>query len=311
MGGKKNSFIKNILILLRLPFTTASIVPVILGTAIAWNEVGSINWIYFFAAFIGVICVHLGSNIANDYFDHKSGNDEANKTPTPFSGGSRVIQDKLLTPKQVISTSVIFLAIGVILGLYLVISLRSWELLLIGVAGLLGGFFYTAPPLKIGYRGVGEIVIALCFGVLPVLGAYYVQAQAFSLTAFLASIPVAVLIGLVLFINEFPDYDADKKVGKKTIVVIMGKENSMKVYFSLVIFAYLFIAITVILKQFPLWALISLLTLPLAAKALIVAKNNYKKIKELMPANGMTIMMHLFTGLLLSLGFILDKILVR
>ena len=302
--------IKNFLKALRLPFLTASIVPVILGTAIAWNEIGDINWIYFIAAFIGIIFLQLSSHLSNDYFDHKSGNDEANKTPTPFSGGSRAIQDKLLSPKEVISASMLFLVIGVILGLYLVISLRSWELLLIGVAGLLGGYFYTSPPLKFAYRGVGEIFIALCFGVLPVLGAYYVQAHTFSLTAFLASIPIAILIGLVLFINEFPDYDADKKVGKKTMVVIMGKENSMKIYSLFVILAYLFIAIAVLLKQFPLWVLISFLTLPIAAKALTVAKNNYDKIEELIPANAMTIMMHLFTGLLLSLGFVLDKILV-
>ena len=305
MGGIKN-FIKA----LRLPFTTASIVPVIVGTAVAWNVTGDINWIYFIAAFIGVVSIHLGSNLANDYFDHKSGNDEVNRTPTPFSGGSRVIQDKLLTPKQVISASALFIALGVIFGLYLIISLGSWELLLIGVAGAAGGYFYTATPLKLGYRGVGEIIIALCFGILPVLGAYYVQAQAFSLTAVLASIPVAILIALVLFINGFQDYEADKKVGKKTMVVRLGKESAMKAYCFLVIFTYLFIAITVILNLLPLWALISLLTLPIAVKALNVARKNYDKIGELIPANAMTIMMHLFTGLLLSLGFILDRVLV-
>ncbi len=302
--------LKNFITALRLPFTTASIVPVIVGTAVAWNVTGEINWIYFIAAFIGVASLHLGSNLANDYFDHKSGNDEANVKVSPFSGGSRVIQEGLLSPKQVISASLLFLALGVILGLYIIISLGSWELLLIGVAGLLGGYFYTAPPFKFGYRSVGEIVIALCFGVLPVLGAYYVQAQAFSLTAVLASIPVAILIALVLLINGFQDRDADKKVGKKTMVVRLGKKSAMKVYSFFMISTYLFIAIAVILRYFPLWTLISLLTLPLAVKALNVARKNYDKIGELIPANAMTIMIHLFTGLLLSLGFILDRLLM-
>lgn len=300
--------IKNFIKALRIPFLTASIVPVILGTAVAWNETGDINWVYFIAAFIGILFLQLSSHLSNDYFDYKSGNDEVNRTPTPFSGGSRAIQDKLLTPKQVITASMAFLAIGLTLGIYLIIILRSWELLLIAAAGVLGGYFYTSPPLKFAYRGIGEIVVAVCFGVLPVLGAYYVQAQAFSLTAVLASIPVAILIALVLFINGFQDHDADKKVGKKTMVVRLGKENAMKVYSFFVIFTYLFIAVTVLLNLLPSWALISLLTLPIAVKALNVAKNNYDKIEELIPANAMTIMMHLFTGLLLSLGFVLDKI---
>jgi 1,4-dihydroxy-2-naphthoate octaprenyltransferase len=300
--------IKNFITALRLPFTTASIVPVILGTAVAWNLTGEINWIYFIAALIGVVSLHLGSNLANDYFDHKSGNDEANVKLSPFSGGSRVIQEKLLSAKQVISAALAFLAIGTMLGLYLIISLWSWELLLLAAAGVLGGFFYTAPPLKFGYRSVGEIVIALCFGVLPVLGAYYVQAQAFSLTAVLASIPIAILIALALLINGFQDRDADKKAGKRTLVVRLGKKSAMKVYSFFLISTYLFIVIAVIIQYFPLWTLISLLTLPLAVKALAVARKNYDKIGELIPANAMTIMIHLFTGLLLSLGFVLDKI---
>jgi 1,4-dihydroxy-2-naphthoate octaprenyltransferase len=114
----------------------------------------------------------------------------------------------------------------------------------------------------------------------------------------------------VLFINEFPDYDADKKVRKKTMVVMLGKETSMKVYSFFAILTYLFIAVAALLQQLPLWILISLLAFPIAAKALMVAKDNYDKVGELIPANAMTVMAHLFTGLLLALGFVLDKMLV-
>ena len=148
------------------------------------------------------------------------------------------------------------------------------------------------------------------FGPLMVMGAYYVQAQSLNLKAFLISIPVGILIALVLFINEFPDYAGDISVGKKTLVVILGRKRAVILYNLLLALAYLAILALVALKFMPLWALISLLTFPLALKAFSVSRKNYDKVFELMPANAATIGLHFLIGILLAFGFVMDKLLV-
>ncbi|MDD5011603.1 MAG: prenyltransferase, partial [Phycisphaerae bacterium] len=135
---------------LRAPFCVASAMPVIIGTAIAYKHTGDINFILAVLALLAAASIHLGANIANDYFDHLSGNDEHNDNKTPFSGGSRMIQNKLLTPKEVLTGSIIFLIIGAAWGIVILIMTKSIFVLALGIIGILGGFFYTAPPLKLG-----------------------------------------------------------------------------------------------------------------------------------------------------------------
>ncbi len=125
-----------------------------------------------------MMALHAGANIANDYFDSLSGNDWANKNVTPFSGGRQFIQQNILSPKATLAASLFCLALGALLGLVILYLTHSWFILILGLIGLLGGFFYTAPPVKLGYRGVGEIAIAFLFGILPVYGSYYLQTGA-------------------------------------------------------------------------------------------------------------------------------------
>lgn len=294
---------------LRVPFLTATIVPVLLGSVIAWHTIDSFHWLYFFLVFIGVSFLHFGTNLANDYHDHKSGNDGVNETPTQFSGGSRVIQDGLISPKKILRAAVAFFAGGAAIGLYLSLALQSIEILILGVIGIFFGYFYTAVPFKFGYHGFGEFIVGLCFGPLVVLGSYYVQAQHFSLIAFAASIPVGILITLVLYINEFPDYNADKSVGKKTLVVKFKKQKAMILYHFFLFLTYLSILGFTLFGIFPVWTLITFITLPLAIKAYMVSKKHFDEVEELLPANAMTIALHLGIGVLLSVGFVLDKIL--
>ena len=186
---------------IRVPFFTATIIPVLLGSVLAWHDTGLFSWPFFFLILIAALFMHAGTNLSNDFFDHVSKNDVVNKTPTPFSGGSRVIQDKLIPAKQILSAALIFFALGIVLGLYLNFKLPGNTIILLGILGLFLGFFYTASPLKLGYKGVGEVTVGLGFGPLVVLSSYFVQTRTLSLEAFFISIPVGILIALVLYIN--------------------------------------------------------------------------------------------------------------
>lgn len=293
---------------IRVPFLTATIIPVALGSILAWYDTDNFIWIRFCLAMLGALFIHAGTNLANDYFDHISKCDESNPNPTPFSGGSRVIQDGLIAPRNILYVSLASFILGGAVGLYLNYLCKDNVILVLGMIGVFLGFFYTAKPFRIGYGSFGELAVGVGFGPLMVLGSYYVQAQSLSWRLFLISIPIGILIALVLFINEFPDYSADKAVGKRTLVVILGKKRAVILYQILLASTYIFILSLVILKLLPQFGLISLLSLPLAFKAFKVSGKNFDKIYELLPVNAATIGLHSLIGVLLCSGLILDKI---
>ncbi|HEV3471677.1 MAG TPA: prenyltransferase, partial [Actinomycetota bacterium] len=206
----------------RLPFLTATIVPVLLGALIARSH-GFSSWWFTVLALLGGSAIHLGLNIANDVSDATSGADEANVNPTMFSGGSRVIQYGLVSLKAMRVASAACYAIGIAIGLFFV-SQTGPELLWIGAAGIFLSLAYTAPPFRLVHRGFGELCVALGFGPIMVLGSYFVVAERLSWEAFYASLPVALLIMLVLYVNQIPDRPADAKAGKRTIVVRLPRE---------------------------------------------------------------------------------------
>jgi len=226
----KQSKISLWLIELRAPFCTASALPIIVGTALAYSHTGQFNLTLCLLAICATVAIHLGANIANDYFDHISGNDEHNDNKTPFSGGSRMIQNKLLSPKEILTGSLAFLTIGACLGIIILIITKSLFVLALGIAGILGGYFYTATPIKLGYRTAGEITIGLLFGILPVWGAFYIQTKIFDSAFILPGVIVAILIFQIIFANEFPDFNADSAVSKKTLVVVLGIKNAAALY---------------------------------------------------------------------------------
>ncbi len=292
---------------MRAPFFQAVIVPSLLGTALAWYRTGKFYWQYFLLATLAVVFINAGTNLTNDYFDHQSRSDDINREATPFSGGSRVIQENLISPGRIYRTSLIFFGLAALIGLYLTFA-RGLLVLVIGILGVLLGYFYTASPIRIGYRGWGELVAGLSCGPLVVAGAYYVQAQTLSLEALFISIPVGLLIAAVLYINEFPDHACDKVAGKNTLIVTMGRERARKGFYSLLLGAYLFIMLGAILRMVPWTVIISLLTLPLAWKAMKIVHSNYSSTQELIPAMSSTVTIHLSVGILLSFGYILARI---
>jgi len=254
---------------------------------------------------LGVSLLHLAANTCNDYFDHVTKNDWLNKNPTPFSGGSRVIQEGMVSPKGILVFSIACFAAGSMIGLWLNYRMGTNVILFLGITGVFLGFFYTALPLKIGYRGLGEIVVGFCFGPLVVMGSYYAQAMRFSWTAFWASIPVGILVGLILFINEFPDYEADKAVNKNTFVVLLGKEKAVIFFNILLCLVYVIIAVCAIFRSLPWISLVTFLTIPAAFRIMKVSRANFDKVNELLPANAGVIRLHIMVSFLMGASFLL------
>ena len=287
----------------RAPFLMAVIVPTLLGAMIAWQD-GHFRLGYLLLTLVGIMCVNIGLNLSNDYFDHLSGNDESNQELTPFSGGSRTIQDGILAPRQVLTGSMLFFGLGALVGLYLAWA-RGWPLLLLGALGMFLAFFHNAPPVNL-YRlvpGVGELAAGIGCGPLVVLGSYFVQAQRLSLGALWASIPIGLLISAVLYINEFPDCGADKAAGKKTLVVVLGRDGAVWGYIALLVATFVTIEVGVLVRTFPLTVLLGLLSSPFAYLAIRGALRDHDDTQKLIPTNALTIQIHLLTGLLLCVGY--------
>jgi 1,4-dihydroxy-2-naphthoate octaprenyltransferase len=287
----------------RAPFFTATIVPVTLGGVIAWAKTGTFHWGLFLLTLFAGLCLHAGTNVANDYFDHVFGTDEINyEFVRPYTGGSRLIQKGLLSPGEVLWEALLLYAAGALAGLYLAWT-RGVVILLLGLFGAASGFFYTAPPFRLAGRGIGEFFVGINFGVLMTLGAYYVQVQRLSWEPVLASLPVAFLITAVLYINQFQDAPSDAATGKRNLVVRLGKAKAVSGYIALLLLTYAAIVVSVVFRAIPPLALISLVTVPLALRAARTARAHYEDALRLAPANAITILLHLSVGLLLILGY--------
>lgn len=296
---------KAVLIELRAPFLTGSLVPVFVGTAFAFYKTQTLDIILMLWTFLAMILLHLGANTANDYFDHLSGNDAANISfVRPFTGGSRTIQQGWLSPREVITIALIFLASGSAIGLYIV-YLTGLPILLLGIIGTFTAFFYTAPPVKLVYRGLGEPAIGICFGILPVMGSYYVQTGHFSKEVFLVSLPVALLITNILYVNQFQDFEADRIANKRNWVVTLGTTASAYIYSIMLSIWILPIIAGLLIFNWPKSLLFALLSLLPAAHAAATVLQHHNKPDQMTPANGITIVMHLATGIIMGLCFFL------
>jgi 1,4-dihydroxy-2-naphthoate octaprenyltransferase len=290
----------------RLPFLTATFVPILLGVAVAaWTN--GFNWWLALLTLVGGACVHLGLNVANDVFDTTSGVDAANVNPTQFSGGSRVVHYGLLSLRDIALLSFGLYAIGISIGIYLAAT-RGWDLFWLGAAGALLSFFYTAPPLRLVHRGVGEIVVALGFGPIMTLGAYFVQAREYDLEPLLVSIPVGILIALVLYVNEVPDRPADAAAGKRTLPVRLSKDAVVNGYAAAVCVAFGLIAVFALAGWIVRPAIVALAAAPLAVPVYRALKGHYEQPYALMPAMAKNIQLHLATGILLLVGYLVALI---
>jgi len=303
MTDEKPSKLKIWLLELRAPFFTASLVPVLLGAAIAYESESLFDPLLFVLTLIGVVFAHAGTNVINDYFDFKNGTDLANKNRTPFNGGSPFLITGVLTPKEVYWGAIGFFGACAAIGLYLAYAVSFW-IIPLGVLGIGLGYFYTSPRLNLAAMGVGEFAVGLGFGPLVVEGAYLVQTGELSLAALLAGLPVAFLIGLVLFINQFPDREADSGAGKTHWVVRMGLQKASFWYAGLMAATFATVVALWAAGIYPMWSLVALVPAAIAYKAVRVVLDKYGSVRELVPAQAMTVQVHLTVGLLISAGLI-------
>jgi 1,4-dihydroxy-2-naphthoate polyprenyltransferase len=287
----------------RLPFLTATIVPVVLGIAIAASHGAFDLWAAALTV-IGAAFVQLGLNVANDVFDSVQGADDANVTPTQFSGGSRVIQYGLVSLRQMATLATVFYVLAGLIGLVLLATRGSTALLVIGVVGFIVSLGYTAPPLKFVYRGLGEIAVAVGFGPLMLLGAYVVQTGgALAWEPFVASIPIALLVALILYVNEIPDRRGDAHAGKRTLPVRFSPRTIVTGYNVAAGAAYLAVVAGVALGVLPVPTLLMLLTIPLARQVSAGLMPNYDNPYGLMAFMGVNVRLHLFAGVLLLVAY--------
>ena len=289
---------------LRLPFVTASIIPLVLGTAIAWGVTGIFLWDVFLLTLIGGIFIHLGANVANDYWDYRQGSDNINvEFIRPFTGGSRMIQQGLLSPRAVLAGSIVLFSFGAIIGIYLTIT-RGLLVLILGLLGIFLAFFYTAPPFKFVSRGIGEIVIGICFGIFLTLGAFYIQVQLFAWEPVIMSLPVALLVAAILYINEFADFKADRDAGKHTLVVRLGRQRASILYVIVLTIVYLIVVFAVFFNITTWYSLMIFSTLPLSYIGARYALRHYDMPMAMIPSNVTTIINHLLTGITLALAYL-------
>jgi 1,4-dihydroxy-2-naphthoate octaprenyltransferase len=297
--------IKTYLKALRLPFLVGSIMPLITAAAFAFNR-GVFSLLPLVIALIGVAALHLGSNLINDYYDSK-GSDPINIRLTPFSGGSRVIQENELQATTILALSIVFFSIGVACGLWFTLWGRPY-VLLIGLFGLLAGWSYSSPPLSLMSLGVGEVLIFFAFGPFITLGAYYVITNNLSWPAFLLGIPHGFLIMAVIWINQFPDYQADKKANKKNLVVRLGISNARYVYSLMMLLPFLFIILLIYSIDLPFLVIFSLGAFLLASRAIKILWRRYLSFQDIIPAQALTIHTLIFMGVLISGSLFISRI---
>ena len=297
------------LVIMRLPFLTATIVPVLMGAAVAdlyfgiSNIAQSVSWGWLGLTILGGSLLHIGTNTANDYFDHTSGTDEANYNyMVPYSGGSRSIQMGLISAKGMLTVSLVVFALSAVVGVPLIQKAGSMNVLWLGLIGFISGFFYTAPPFRFASRkGLGELLIGLNFGPLMVAGSALVQTGKILPEALLAGIPIGLLVAAIVYVNEFPDHDGDKATGKDTLIVVFGPEKARLGYVLLVAGAFTSIILMALNGTLPM---LSLIALPAAYFGVKAIKTLYKYYNDrlLLPANAGTINMHFVAGILFCIG---------
>jgi 1,4-dihydroxy-2-naphthoate octaprenyltransferase len=252
----------------------------------------------FFLTLVGGVLIHTATNLFNDYFDFLNGID------TPYSyGSSGVLVEGLMSPRQVLGGGIVTVLLVIPIGLYL-FSVRGPVLLLLCVLGLLAGYFYTARPVALKYRGVGVPAVFFLMGPLMVIGTYFVQATRFNSAVFLASLPVGCLVGAILYANEYRDINYDSCHGIVNPSILLGRKRARFVYYFLITGAYILVIVMVMAGLMSGGALLTLLTLPLALKPIRVmeATSQGKESPQLPFIDVLTARLHLQFGLLFICG---------
>jgi len=293
--------LKKWLLVIRSPFLVLSVVLAFLGTCIAWYD-GAFHLGYALLAFFGLLLAHISVNVLNEYFDYRSGVDFETQR-TPFSGGSGALPTGLLKPKQALWLGLGSLLAIIPIGIYFTIT-KGWLLLPLLLVAAACIILYTPFILKMGWP---EWVPGVGLGFLPVLGVYFIQTANYTWPVIVASVPSGILVHNLLLLNEFPDVEADRKAGRKTLPIAVGKAKASIAYSVLTVAVYLWIIGGVVAGLMPPFSLIALLTLPFAIKA-IQGALKYQELTKLVPAMANNVLVVLLTQFLLGIGYILSKV---
>ncbi len=289
----------------RLPFITASIFSAIIPLVWAWAFNKTADFLSGFLALFGVAFLHLSANSLNEYFD-STVSDSINKYPTPFSGGSRAVVEGLASKKDILKAVIFFLVISLILGIILIIRNRIGVLLL-GFIGFLCAWLYSSRPFQLMNKGLGEIVLFLAFGPLISFGMGYALEGKYLFDYFLIGLPMGFLIVNILWINQFPDYEADKSVGKNNLVVKLGLSKARWGYVIFWSLFYLSLFLLIFFRLLYWQVALVVFTLPVTLKAIRILWKNFKEPLGLIPAQAFTIQLQMILGILISVGLIIGK----
>jgi 1,4-dihydroxy-2-naphthoate octaprenyltransferase len=278
----------------RLRTLPAGAAPVLVGTALAQDD---FHVLRFVAALVGALFIQVGANLSNDYSDARRGADTEDRL-----GPVRVTAGGLVPPRQVLVATWVAFGIAVLAGGYL-IAVAGWELLLVGVASILAGVLYTGGPRPYGYDGLGEVFVFLFFGVAAVAGSYFAQTEQWVWEAFALSVPVGLLAAAILVVNNIRDMDTDRRAGKRTLAVRLGRERTRALYAAMLALAY--VMPVVVIGSLSAWVLLPLVTLP-AALRLVGTVREHTDGPSLNLALAQTAMLELVFCVLLSAGILLS-----
>ena len=269
---------------IRYHFVTPSIFPAVLGGLVSWANGDFCLWL-FILVLIVVIINHIGLNMADDYFDYKHAVDKLKRgEKNPYTGGSGTLTSGAVKPANMLLAFSICFLITISAGLYLT-AIRGLPVLLLGLFGVFCAIFYTAPPLSFSHHGFGELSILVNFGGIIGLGAYYVQSQMFTLEAFLATLPIGLMVFSMIVINEIPDIEEDRSAGKFTLIVRYGRAAGVKLYTMSWLCAYVIILGAVILRLIPVFTLLTLLSLPYVLRSTKILREHYNQPVLMAPSN--------------------------
>lgn len=272
-------------------FIFAGIFPYLIGQVIAFNAIGSLNWKNFGLGFLGIFFVLVAVELLNEYFDAQD-------------GGDRIfLKEKPHIPDYFFSLALCSLLFAFFIGLYLTLTL-GWPILLFSFLGFLGAYFYVGPPLRWAYRGLGELVIALSYGPLMVLGSYYLQTKRIDTLPILVSLILGALIFSLAVVNEIPDYFQDRLVGKRNLVVRLGKKNALKLFSLSLGGAFFLLGLGIAFKRISFSSISAMLLLPLVLKIITIAKRHYDEPKFFLPAIRLTIFTYIIITAFLGISYL-------
>lgn len=292
-----NRILKGLARIAGIKIWIASLVPLFAASAMAYAETGRFQLKWGALSLAGILLIETGKHCFNDIVDYQSGVDlsiEPDKV-TPFSGGKKVLTEHLLTLTEAKYIGIITLSLAAAIGL-VIAYFHQPGVLIIGVLGTLIACAYSLPPCSLCYRGLGELAVGITYGPLVFLGMYLVMAGRIDLLPILVSIPIGILITNVLWINQYPDYEADKKNGKKNWVVRLGKKKGLFVYAINFIAAYTAFILIAVYTRNIIWML-CLISIPLAVAAWKTARAHYNNIGKMIRANQATVNIYQLTGL--------------